>query len=91
MKIQLKKDHVAVLQEESGEIVAVFGSTDHADPLMEDAVRSHFDRTCTLIEPRDFEQPLDYNQPYKFRIYDGIDDLDDYYVTLRMTYAPIYK
>jgi hypothetical protein len=86
MKIQLKKDCVAVLSEESGETVAVFGSLEHADPHMEDAVRRHFDTDCTLVDPRDFNQPFDYDQPYKFRMYNE----EDNYITLRMTYAPLY-
>lgn len=88
MKIQLKTNHVAVLQEENGEVVGVFKSLIDAKPILEEAVRSHFDYDVTLADNRDFIQPFDYNQPYSFHVHDETEE--GYYVTLYLTYAPIH-
>lgn len=90
MNIILKENHLAVLQTESGEVVALFGSTINARFNLEKAVGEHFDCACSLSTPRDFEQPLDYEQPYTFMLY-GEDEDSDTYETLVMTYAPIYN
>jgi hypothetical protein len=89
MNIILKENHLAVLQTESGEVVALFGSTKEARIHLEKAVGEHFDCACSLSTPRDFEQPLDYEQPYTFMLY-GEDEDSDIYETLVMTYAPLY-
>lgn len=90
MNIILKENHLAVLQTESGEVVALFGSIKDAGTYLEKAVGEHFDCTCSLSTPKDFEQPLDYEQPYTFMLY-GEDEDSDTYETLVMTYAPIYN
>ena len=89
MKIQLKKGYIAILKEESGEVVGAFQSTNDAKQVLEQAVAEHFDATSvTLSDPRDFAQPFDYDQPYVFHLYIG--EEDDQCLTLTMTYAKIY-
>lgn len=89
MKIHLKKGYIAILMEESGEVVGAFQSTDDANQVLEQAVAEHFDATTvTLSDPRDFVQPFDYDQPYVFHLYVG--EEDDQYLTLTMKYAKIY-
>ena len=90
MKIKLKEGYLAVLTEESGEIVGVFGSNEDAKSVLEDAVSSHFDRTAGLCDGRDFSQPFDYQEPYAFMLY-GKTKEEDEHVTLTMTYAPMYR
>lgn len=88
MKIQIYPNHVAILQEENGEIVGVFKSSLDAKETLENAARSHFDYDVTLTDNRDFIQPWDYNQPYSFHVHDETEE--GYYVTLYLTFAPIY-
>lgn len=89
MKISLKKGYVAILKEESGEIVGAFQSTNDAKLVLEQAVAEHFDVvTVGLCDSRDFVQPLDYEQPYKFVLYKGMNE--DEFVTLIMTYSFLY-
>lgn len=89
MKIELRQGYIAVLQKESGEVVGVFNSTEDAKQVLEQAVREHFDwDTVGLFDNRDFIQPFDYEQPYDFVLYK--DTGEDEYVTLTMTYTPIY-
>lgn len=53
---------------------------------LELAVSLHFDvPSVGLCDTRDFNMPFDYEQPYEFILYNG-----EEYVTLIMTYAPIY-
>lgn len=89
MDINLKKNHVAILTEKSGEVVGVFNSGNDVKSKMEDAVSMHFDvASVGLIDPRDFNMPFDYEQPYEFVLYKSSGE--DEYVTLVMTYTPIY-
>lgn len=92
MKIKLNREYVSVLSEQSGEIVGVFNPSNNAQVLMEKAVGAHFDCECTLVEPRDYEASIEYEQPYVFRLYtgDAEDGSDDEYVTLTMRYTKIY-
>lgn len=88
MKIQLKKNYVAVLKEESGEVVGVFKDTHDAKQVLEQAVAEHFDvATAGLFDNYDFVQPFDYEQPYEFILYTTS---GDEYVTLTMTFTKIY-
>lgn len=90
MKIQVNKGYIAILKEESGEIVGAFQSTNDAKLVLEQAVGEHFDAvTVGLCDNRDFVQPFDYDQQYEFILYRGSEDEDEY-VTLTMTYTPIY-
>jgi hypothetical protein len=86
MKIKLKPNFIAILSEENGGIVGCFTSNENAMYAMEQAVRDHYDCECSLSNNKDFEQPLDYEQPYTFLLYlsEGYE-----YVTLTMTYCPI--
>lgn len=88
MKIETKRGYVAILREESGEVVGVFMPSLDARESMETAVSMHFDVACGLVEAsnRDFKQPFDINEEYTFAFYDGSDD----YVTLFMNYAPLF-
>lgn len=89
MKIQLKENYVAVLKEESGEVVGVFKNSTYANDSMMTAVGEHFDVAMVgLNTDRDFIQPFDYEQPYDFVLYK--DTGEDEYVTLTMTFTPIY-
>jgi len=88
MKIELLVNSVALLITEETEIVGVFNSNTDARRALEQAVSDHWVCPCTLCDDRDFTAPLDYDQPYLFRLY--ADGCDDEYVTLRMTYAPVY-
>ena len=91
MKIQLYQNYVAVLQEQSGEVVATMTATHDARNKMERAVSEHFDCDCSLVTDRDFEQPFDYNENYSFRLYKAEPNGDeDEYVVLTMTYTPIH-
>jgi len=45
---------------------------------------------CGLTTPRDFNQPLDYEQPYTFVLYGYGNNQEDVYETFIMTYAPLY-
>jgi len=89
MKIEIKPKFIAVLREDSGEIVGCFTANVDARQAMEQAVSAHFDCDCSLSDDRDFVQPFDYNQPYTFRLYTS-EDATDEYATLTMTYSPIY-
>ena len=90
MKIELKKDQIAVLREESGDIVGCFMSNNDAKQAIETAVCLHFDiAQCNLADERDFTPPSDYEQPYSVFLYRLSAD-DDEYVTLTMTYEYIY-
>ena len=89
MKINLLENSVALLITEDNDIIGVFNSTPDARALLERAVSDHWVCECTLCDDRDFDQPLDYDQPYEFRLYQ--DGCDDEYVTLRITYAPVYQ
>jgi hypothetical protein len=89
MKIKLKNNFAAVLQEQSGEVVAMLTATHDARSKMERAVSEHFDCDCSLVTDRDFEYPFDYNQDYSFRFYKAEQDEDEY-ITLTMTLTPIY-
>jgi hypothetical protein len=89
MKITLLENSVALLITEENEIIGVFKSTPDARALLERAVSDHWVSESTLCDDRDFTAPLDYDQPYTFRLYE--DGLEDEYVTLRMTYAPVYN
>lgn len=89
MKIELKKGYVAVLKEDSGEIVAVFKPSPYANRDMMTAVASHFDVASVGMDTdTDFTQGFDYEQPYTFVLYKGTDEEE--YVTLTLTYEPIY-
>ena len=86
MKIELKKDHIAVLREESGDVVGCFRSNKDAKQTIENAVCEHFSIVgCTLQEERDFIPPRNYWEKYLFHLHD-----DEEYVTLIMTYEYIY-
>lgn len=90
MKITLLKNQVAILKEESGEIVGAFQSTYDAKQVLEQAVAEHFDVAVVgLNTDRDFDAPLDYEQPYEFVLFKSSGE--DEYVTLIMTYAAIYN
>lgn len=92
MKINLKKNLVAILKEESGEVVGVFKATPYANGAMMAAVANHFDVEMvgmnTFDTDRDFNPPLDYEQPYEFVLYKG--GGEEEYVTLIMTYSFLY-
>ncbi len=91
MKIELKLGYIAVLQEQSGAIVAALSATHDARNKMEKAVREHYNCDCTLSNERDFDQPMDYDHEYAFRLYkEDPNGDDDEYITLNMTYTPIY-
>jgi len=91
MKIQLHPDFIAVLQEQNGAIVAALSATHDARNKMEKAVREHYNCDCTLSDERDFVQPMDYDQEYAFKLYkEDPNGDDDEYITLKMTYTPIY-
>lgn len=91
MKIELKPGYIAVLQEQSGAIVASLSANQDARNAMERAVREHFDCDCYLLTDKDFTQPLDYDSEYKFNLYkQEPNGDDDEYITLNMTYTPIY-
>lgn len=91
MKIETKLGYVAILREESGEVVGVFMPSLDARESMETAVSMHFDVACGLVSDRDFTQPLDYDQEYTFVLYNGSGSGDDdEYVDLFMTYAPLF-
>lgn len=86
MKIELKKDQIAILREEGGEIVGCFMSNNDAKQTMETAVCIHFDiAQCNLEDERDFITFRNYEEKYLFHLND-----DDEYVTLTMTYEYIY-
>lgn len=86
MDINLKKNYVAILTEQSGEVVGVFNAGNDVKSKLELAVSLHFDvPSVGLCDTRDFNMPFDYEQPYEFILYNG-----EEYVTLIMTYAPIY-
>lgn len=59
---------------------------------METAVSIHFDVDCCgLVSDRDFMYSFDYDQEYEFVLYNGSGSGDDdEYVTLFMTYAPLF-
>lgn len=89
MKITLKKNRVAILKEESGEVVGVFTATPYANDVMMTAVANHFDvEMVGLNTDRDFNPPFDYEQPYEFVLYKG--GGEEEYVTLIMTYSFLY-
>jgi hypothetical protein len=88
MKINVKNGFLAVLSEENSNVIGLLASTLDARIALETAVSEHFDCDCTLCDNRDFTQPLDYEQPYTFRLY--AEGCENEYVTLIMTYAPIY-
>lgn len=89
MKITLKKNQVAILKEESGEVVGVFKATPYANDVMMTAVANHFDvEMVGLNTDRDFNPPLDYEQPYEFVLYKASGE--DECVTLIMTYSFLY-
>ena len=88
MKIETKRGYVAILREESGEVVGVFMPSLDARESMETAVSMHFDVACGLVSDPDFKQPFDYDQEYKFVLYNG--DGNDDCVILFMTYAPLF-
>lgn len=88
MKIELLENSVAILTNEDGEIIAVLNSMQDARAALERAVSDHWVSDCTLCDDRDFTQPLDYEQPYSFRLYS--EGCEDEYVTCIMTYAPVY-
>lgn len=92
MKIETKRGYVAILREESGEVVGVFMPSLDARGCMETAVCMHFDvATCGLVSDRDFTQPFDFDQEYTFVLYNGSGSGDDdEYVTLFMTFAPLF-
>lgn len=91
MKIELKNQYVAILKEESGEVVGVFHSTTYANNSMMNAVSLHYDVPMVgMNTDRDFVQPWDYEQPYEFVLYRSTGHDEDEYVTLTMTFAPIY-
>lgn len=91
MKITLAKNFLAVLQTEHGEIIALIGATENAKPLLEKMVSEHYGNfDCGLTTPRDFNQPLDYEQPYTFVLYGYGNNQEDVYETFIMTYAPLY-
>ena len=91
MNINLKKNYVAILTEESGDVVGVFMGGNDVKSKLEEAVASHFDLASVgLDNPRDFDMPFDYDQPYEFILYNGDGTEAEEYVTLIMTYAPIY-
>jgi hypothetical protein len=82
--------------EESGEVVGVFNAGKDVKSKLVDAVSRHFDvASVGLGNPRDFNMPFDYEQPYKFILFKGkavgehATDEEEW-VTLVMTYAPIY-
>lgn len=87
MKIILNENFLAVLQTENGEVVALFSSTTDAKAALEKAVSQHFGCDCVLTDLRDFEQPLDYQQPYTFSLHEE----EVVYETLIMTYSPLYN
>jgi hypothetical protein len=91
MKIELKPGYIAVLQEQSGAIVASLSARDDARNAMERAVNDHFGCDSFLLTDKDFTQPLDYSSEYKFNLYkqDPNGD-DDRFITLLLTYTPIY-
>ena len=89
MKIEIKPNYIAVLREDSGEIVGCFTANADARQAMEQAASAHFDCVCSLSDDRDFVQPFDYEQPYTFRLHISQDATDEY-ATLTMTYSPIY-
>jgi len=89
MKIKLNKGYIAILKEESGEVVGAFQSTNDAKLVLEQAVAEHFDVvTVGLCDNRDFVQPFDYDQQYEFILYRGMSE--DEYVTLTMTFTLIF-
>jgi hypothetical protein len=88
MKIELKKGFMAVLTEENGDVIGLLASTPDARLALETAVSEHFTCDCTLCDDRDFTQPLDYEQPYQFRLY--AEGCENEYVALTLSYAPIY-
>lgn len=88
MKIETKRGYVAILKEESGEVVGVFMPSLDARECIETAVSIHFQVACGLVSDRDFTQPFDYDQEYQFVLYNG--DGNDEYVTLFMDYAPLF-
>lgn len=88
MKINTQGAQVAVLKEENGNIVGVFKASIDAKKDLEDAVSSHFDYEATLVDNKDFYQLWDYDEPYSFHLKDETEE--GYYVTLYLTYAPIY-
>jgi len=91
MDIKLSSNHVAILMEESGEVVGVFNAGKDVKSKLEDAVSRHFDvASVGLCDTRDFNMPFDYEQPYEFILYNGDGTEAEEYVTLIMTYAPIY-
>jgi len=96
MNINLKKNHVAILMEQSGEVVGVFNSGNDVKSKMEEAVASHFDLvSVSLHDARDFNMPFDYEERYEFIVCEGNSSkgdgvYQDEYITLIMTYSPIY-
>lgn len=89
MKIELKQGYVALLKEESGEVVATFKPSVYANTDMMTAVALHFDVPMVgLNTDRDFIQPFDYEEPYDFVLYKSTGE--DECVTLRMTYVQIF-
>lgn len=89
MKINVKNGFLAVLSEESGEVVALFGSNQDAKDIMEKAICEHFDCHCSILSTnKDFDMPFDYEQFYEVSLNLSEDNQET--VTLIMTYAPIY-
>jgi hypothetical protein len=89
MKIEIKPNCIAVLKEDNGEIVGCFTAKMDARQAMEQAASEHFDCVCSLSDDKDFVQPFDYERLYTFRLHASQDATDEY-VTLTMTYSPIY-
>jgi len=91
MKIKLYYDCIAVLQEESGQVVAALTSSDDARNKMEKAVRETYDCDCFLLTDKDFIQPFDYNETYKFKLYkEQSNGDDDETISLTLTYTTTY-
>lgn len=89
MKIEIKPQQIAILKENSGEIVGCFTANADARRAMEQAVSEHFDTDCSLSNEQDFVQPFDFEKEYTFILLDWF-DTEETHITLTMTYAPIY-
>jgi len=90
MKIKVFENHVAVLNH-GKEVVGLFKSIEDAVPVIERAVKEHFDCKDVIVSPAlsDFAQPLDFEQSFTAAVYHSEGEIA--YITLVLTFAPVYS
>lgn len=87
MKINLRSGYIAVLSEESGNVIAcIHGSVD-AQSALEAAVGDSFGCKASLQNPKDFNM-VDITNPYSFLLDHAKGSTE--HVTLYLTYAKLF-